>query len=159
MALTAKSGVEMTEHSREISDQNNDAQLAVGMRVRVYPGTDAEGRGVVVDDCGQAAGYPVEIGGNHIADPARGWAVVLDTGDLVSPTATASSPNNRGTGPLISSRPQRASSKPERAVGSVSKHDRAAREYYGATSGFVPLVCVLAQPVRSTRSPTTRRTS
>jgi len=33
----------MTEHSREISNQNN-VQLAVGMRVRVYPGTDAEGR-------------------------------------------------------------------------------------------------------------------
>ena len=95
----------MTEHSREISDQNNDAELAVGMRVRVYPGTDAEGRGVVVADCGQAAGYPVEIGGNHIADPARRWAVVLDTGDLVSPTATASSPNDRGSGPVISSRP------------------------------------------------------
>ena len=57
-------------------------QLAVNMRVRVYPGTDAESRGVVVEDFGEMAAQPMEIGGHHI-DPARRWAVVLDTGNLV----------------------------------------------------------------------------
>jgi hypothetical protein len=69
----------MAEHARE----SGDARLAVDMRVRVFPGTDAEGRGVVLDDFGDTAGQAVEIGGNHIADPARRWAVMLDTGSLV----------------------------------------------------------------------------
>jgi hypothetical protein len=60
-----------------------DAQLAVNMCVRVYPGTDAESRGVVVEDFGELAGQAVDIGGHRIADPARRWAVVLDTGNLV----------------------------------------------------------------------------
>lgn len=59
-----------------------DAHLAVNMRVRVYPGTDADCPGVIVEDFGDLAGQVVEIGGYHI-DPARRWAVVLDTGDLV----------------------------------------------------------------------------
>ena len=58
-------------------------QLAVNMRVRVYPGTDAESRGVVVEDFGEMAAQPVEIGGQRFADPARRWAVLLDTGNLV----------------------------------------------------------------------------
>lgn len=57
--------------------------MAVDMRVRVYPGTDAECRGVVVEDFGETAGHPVDIGAEHIADPARRWAVMLDTGALV----------------------------------------------------------------------------
>ncbi len=60
-----------------------DAHLAVNMRVRVYPGTDAESRGVVVEDFGEMAAQAVDIGGKHFADPARRWAVVLDTGSLV----------------------------------------------------------------------------
>jgi hypothetical protein len=52
------------------------------MRVQVYPGTEAESRGVIVEDFGEMVGQAVEIGGHHI-DPARRWAVVLDTGDLV----------------------------------------------------------------------------
>ncbi len=60
-----------------------DAQLAVNMRVRVYPGTDAESPGVIVEDFGDLAGQAIEIGDTHFADPARRWAVVLDTGDLV----------------------------------------------------------------------------
>ncbi len=59
-----------------------DAQLAVNVRVRVYPGTDAESRGVIVEDFGDLAGQAVEIGGCHI-DPARRWAVQLGTGNLV----------------------------------------------------------------------------
>ncbi len=59
-----------------------DAQLAVNMRVRVYPGRDAECRGVIVEDFGELAGQAVDIGGIHI-DPARRWAVHLDSGNLV----------------------------------------------------------------------------
>ena len=73
----------MSEHAREMTGKNGDAPLAVDMRVRVYPGTDAECRGVVVDDFGKTAGYPVDVGGNHLADPARRWALMLDTGMLV----------------------------------------------------------------------------
>jgi len=57
--------------------------IAVGTRVRVYPGTDREAHGAVVEDFGEAAGYPVEIGRTHIVDAARRWAVQLDTGGLV----------------------------------------------------------------------------
>ena len=60
-----------------------DSRVAVNVRVRVYPGTDGEVRGTVVDDFGDTAGHAVDIGANHIADPARRWAVTLDTGDLV----------------------------------------------------------------------------
>ena len=60
-----------------------DGQLAVNTRVRVYPGTDAESRGVVVEDFGEIAAQHVEIGGQRFADLARRWAVLLDTGNLV----------------------------------------------------------------------------
>jgi hypothetical protein len=66
-----------------LTDKNDEAPMAVDMRVRVYPGTDAECRGVVVEDFGETAGHPVDIGAEHIADPARRWAVMLDTGALV----------------------------------------------------------------------------
>jgi hypothetical protein len=52
------------------------------MRVRVYPGTDAESPGVIVEDFGELAGQAVDLGDIHI-DPARRWAVQLDTGNLV----------------------------------------------------------------------------
>ena len=69
---------------KHVSDNEGrtDAHLAVNMRVRVYPGTDAESPGVIVEDFGDLAGQAVEIGGYHI-DPARRWAVQLDTGNLV----------------------------------------------------------------------------
>ena len=57
--------------------------LAVDMPVRVYPGTVAEKRGVIVDDFGDTAGFGVDVADNQIAPPARRWAVQLDTGDLV----------------------------------------------------------------------------
>ncbi len=60
-----------------------DSRVAVDVRVRVYPGTDGEVGGTVVEDFGDLAGHAVDIGENHIADPARRWAVTLDTGDLV----------------------------------------------------------------------------
>ena len=60
-----------------------DSPVAVNARVRVYPGTDGEVRGTVVEDFGDLAGHVVDIGENHIVGPARRWAVVLDAGSLV----------------------------------------------------------------------------
>ena len=60
-----------------------DSSVAVNVRVRVYPGTDGEVRGIVVEDFGDMAGQAVNIGENHIVGPARRWAVALDTGGLV----------------------------------------------------------------------------
>lgn len=73
----------MTSHVPEPTAHGDEPHVAVDTRVRVYPGTDAECLGVVVDDFGEIAGHAVDIGTNHIADPARRWAVRLDTGTLV----------------------------------------------------------------------------
>jgi hypothetical protein len=59
-----------------------DAHLAVNVRVRVYSGTDAESPGVILEDFGDLAGQAIDVGGRHI-EPARRWAVQLDTGNLV----------------------------------------------------------------------------
>ena len=58
----------------------NREQRADGARLA---GVDGESRGVVVEDFGEMTAQAVEIGGEHFADPARRWAVVLDTGNLV----------------------------------------------------------------------------
>ena len=63
--------------------EDRDGGVAVGVRVRVYPGSDAEAGGIVVDDFGEMPGDGVDIGDNHIAGPARRWAVVLDSDNLV----------------------------------------------------------------------------
>ena len=60
-----------------------DHRVAVNVRVRVYPETDGEVRGTVVEDFGDLAGHAVDIGKNRIVGPARRWAVVLDAGGLV----------------------------------------------------------------------------
>ena len=60
-----------------------DSPVAVNVRVRVYPGTDDEDRGTVVEDFGDLAGHEVDIGENHMVGAARRWAVALDTGGLV----------------------------------------------------------------------------
>ena len=60
-----------------------DSRIAVNVRVRVYPGTDGEVGGTVVEDFGDLARHAVDIGENHIAGPARRWAVALDAGGLV----------------------------------------------------------------------------
>ena len=60
-----------------------DSPVAVNARVRIYPGTDREVRGTVVEDFGELAGHEVDIGENHIVGPARRWAVALDAGGLV----------------------------------------------------------------------------
>ena len=62
---------------------HDDGGVAVGVRVRVYPGSGAEAGGIVVDDFGEMPRGAVDIGDNHIAGPARRWAVVLDSDGLV----------------------------------------------------------------------------
>jgi hypothetical protein len=59
------------------------SRVAVNVRVRIYPGTDGEVGGTVVEDFGDLAGHVVDIGENHFVGPARRWAVALDTGGLV----------------------------------------------------------------------------
>jgi hypothetical protein len=63
-------------------DDDRDGGLAVNVRVLVHPDTDDEAHGLVVDDFGDAAGYAVSVGEDVIADPARRWAVQLDSGSL-----------------------------------------------------------------------------
>jgi hypothetical protein len=60
-----------------------DSPVAINARVRVYPGTDDEVGGTVVEDFGGLAGQAVDIGEHRIAGPARRWAVALDAGGLV----------------------------------------------------------------------------
>jgi hypothetical protein len=59
-----------------------DSRVAVNVRVRVYPETDDEVGGTVVEDFGDLAGHAVDIGEDHIVG-ARRWAVTLDAGGLV----------------------------------------------------------------------------
>ena len=72
-----------TKGTSAVARDTGDSPVAVNMRVRVYPGTDGEIRGTVVEDFGDLAGQAVDIGENHIVGPARRWAVALDTGGLV----------------------------------------------------------------------------
>ncbi|MCV7002954.1 hypothetical protein H7J34_22540 [Mycolicibacterium alvei] len=55
----------------------------MGSSVVVYPGTDDELHGVVVEDFADLAGTAVDVAGERIAQPARRWAVNLDDGGLV----------------------------------------------------------------------------
>ncbi len=71
----------MVKHVRGDKGQT-DARLAVNMRVRVYPDTEAETPGVILEDFGDLAGQTVDIGGQQIK-AARRWAVQLGTGNLV----------------------------------------------------------------------------
>jgi hypothetical protein len=58
-------------------------EVAVGSSVVVYPGTDEELHGFVVEDFADLAGTAVEVAGERIVEPARRWAVNLDDGGLV----------------------------------------------------------------------------
>lgn len=58
-------------------------EIAVGASVIVYPGTDDELHGSVVEDFADLAGMAVEVAGERIVEPARRWAVNLDDGGLV----------------------------------------------------------------------------
>jgi hypothetical protein len=71
---------------KQTAGEDNDdrgSELAVDSRVRFSPGTDEESLGVVVEDFGEMEGQSVDIGEHHFADPARRWAVLLDSGNLV----------------------------------------------------------------------------
>lgn len=62
---------------------DEEAAVTVDARVRVYPGTENESLGVVIDDFGDSAGRAVYVGDTRIAHPARRWAVQLDSGGIV----------------------------------------------------------------------------
>jgi hypothetical protein len=68
---------------RPPGDGSADNGIAVGVSVRVYPGTERERLGVVVEDFGDSAGQRVHVGQHQIVDAARRWAVSLGDGDLV----------------------------------------------------------------------------
>ena len=68
--------------ARGTAGDTGDSRVAVNVRVRVYPGTDGEVGGTVVEDFGDLAGQAVNIG-DRIVAPARRWAVALDAGGLV----------------------------------------------------------------------------
>ena len=73
----------VADKAAEKNDEDRRSELAIDSRVRVFPDTDHEDRGVIVEDFGQMTPQSVDIGGEHFADPARRWAVVLDAGNLV----------------------------------------------------------------------------
>lgn len=54
----------------------------IDARVILYPGTDRETSGRIIEDFGEFTAHSVEINDTHIADPARRWAVITDTGSL-----------------------------------------------------------------------------
>jgi hypothetical protein len=68
---------------KRTGDGSAAAEIAVGVSVRVYPGTDRERLGIVVEDFGDSAGQGVDVGEHHIVDAARRWAVELGDGSLV----------------------------------------------------------------------------
>ena len=72
-----------TKGASGTAGDTGDSRVAVNVRVHVYPGTDDEVGGTVVEDFGDAAGHAVDIGEHHIVGPARRWAVALDAGGLV----------------------------------------------------------------------------
>ena len=59
------------------------AELAVNSPVLVYPETEQQQGGVIIEDFGPSAGQAVEVGSNQIAAAARRWAVRLNSGELV----------------------------------------------------------------------------
>jgi hypothetical protein len=67
----------------EESPTQSSSEVSVDMRVRVRPGSSEEARGVVVEDYGDDVGHPVDIGKHRIAEAARRWAVILDSGELI----------------------------------------------------------------------------
>ena len=74
----------MTDADRSSpGDGSTDNGIAVGVSVRVYPGTDGDRLGVVVEDFGDSAGQRVQIGQHQIVDAARRWVVRLGDGSLV----------------------------------------------------------------------------
>ena len=65
-----------------MANRKGKGTIVVDGRVRVDAGTPDEVGGVVVEDFGDAAGQPVEVGGVGFVEAARRWAVALDDGML-----------------------------------------------------------------------------
>jgi hypothetical protein len=72
----------MAKRGKDDKDASPE-ELSVNAPVVVYPGTDQQQGGVIVEDFGEAAGQAIDIGTNRIVDAARRWAVRLNSGDLV----------------------------------------------------------------------------
>src|SRR3954467_2815236 len=77
-----------------IAGDTGDSPVAGNMRVRVYPGTDGEVGGTVVEDFGDLAGDAVDIGENHVVGPARRWAWRSTRAVCFSSTATSWPPTS-----------------------------------------------------------------
>jgi hypothetical protein len=73
----------MAKRGAQGKDASADDDLSVDAPVVVYPGTDRQQGGVIVEDFGESAGQAIDIGTNRIVDAARRWAVRLNSGDLV----------------------------------------------------------------------------
>ncbi|MBS4104405.1 hypothetical protein KFZ73_24650 [Tsukamurella paurometabola] len=53
------------------------------MAVVAFRGTDREAAGRIVDDFGEFTPVATEYHGERIAEPARRWAVLTDSGELL----------------------------------------------------------------------------
>jgi hypothetical protein len=73
----------MAKRDKNGKDAPAHDDLSVNAPVVVYPGTDQQQGGVIVEDFGESAGQAIDIGTNRIVDAARRWAVRLNSGDLV----------------------------------------------------------------------------
>ncbi|MFG1929256.1 hypothetical protein ACGFK1_01185 [Mycobacterium sp. NPDC048908] len=73
----------MAKRGKNGKNDGDDAGLAVNSPVLVYPETEQQQGGVILEDFGPSAGMAVEVGSNRIVGAARRWAVRLNSGDLV----------------------------------------------------------------------------
>lgn len=73
----------MSDDSQAEAVAVHPGEIEVDAPVLVFPGTDREQHGTVVEDFGDMAGHSVDIGDEHFADPARRYAVSLDSGELI----------------------------------------------------------------------------
>ena len=73
----------MVKGRKDNANSGEAAELAVDAPVLVYPETEQQQGGVIVEDFGPSAGQAVEVGSVRIAGAARRWAVRLNSGDLV----------------------------------------------------------------------------
>lgn len=71
-------------------------QPGIGDTVVIYPDTDRETTGQIIDDFGEFTAHSVDIGDTHISDPARRWAILTNTGSLefVDTEHLAATPDN-----------------------------------------------------------------
>jgi hypothetical protein len=67
----------------DAADNQAGPDISVGAPVRIFPDTQREVTGVVVDDFGDISGQAVNIGDQVIVGAARRWAVRLFDDTLV----------------------------------------------------------------------------